>query len=68
MTQEQKTAFINAQTALFLAEIESMKAENQFRIQQGLTVAYTEREFNSIIQKYEPIIGCNAVTEFFRED
>lgn len=66
MTPEQRTAFINAQTALFLAEIEAMKAENQFRNQQGLTVAYTEKEFNSIIQKYEPIIGYNAVIEFFR--
>ena len=66
MNPEQRVAFINTQTALFLAEIESMKAENQFRIQQGLTVAYTEREFNSIIQKYEPIIGYNAVIEFFR--
>jgi len=66
MTPEQRVAFINAQTALFLAEIEAMKAENQFRDQQGFTVAYTEKEFNNIIQKYEPIIGYNAVIEFFR--
>lgn len=66
MTPEQRAAFINAQTALFLAEIEAMKAENQFRNQQGFSMAYTEESFRKVIKYYEPIIGYNAVIEFFR--
>jgi len=52
MTDEQKAAYVNAQTACALAEIEGMKAENWMRERRGQTIAYGEEEFLAVPIKY----------------
>lgn len=62
MTPEQKAAYIMAQTACAIAEIESMKAANWMREDQGYTIAYGEEAFAAIPDKYG--IHHNAVCAF----
>lgn len=65
MTPEQKAAYIQAQTACALIEMEGMKAENQHRITRGETIAYDGEAFMAIIEKYG--IHNNGVIGFFHE-
>lgn len=66
MTPEQKAAFVLAQISLLNLELESMKAENLHRQSKGYSLAYTEDGFNHVYLKYEPILGSNALIEFFK--
>lgn len=66
MTPEQKAAFVNAQTALLLAEIEGMKAENRHRIDCGHSIAHGDDEFAALIKSYEHL-GYNNLIEFFAD-
>jgi hypothetical protein len=60
MTDEQKAAFVNAQTACALAEIAAMQAANsQFPQDQP----YDEKAFLAVPDKY--VIGHNAVVGLF---
>jgi len=59
-----RVAFVNAQTACALADIESMKAANAERAAQGLANAYGEQDFLNVQSRY--MIGHNAVIEFLR--
>lgn len=52
MTPEQAAAFVNAQTACMLVELEAMKAANKRREDQGFSPAYGEEEFLALIDKY----------------
>ena len=64
MTPEQKAAFIIAQSALVMAKIAGMQAENASRIAVGRTDLYTKEDFENAA---EPgVLGWNAVIEFFR--
>jgi len=63
MTDIQKAAFIMAQTASMLAELEAMKAENRQREMQGFSDAYGEAQFLALPDRYG--IGHNAVVSFF---
>lgn len=63
MTPEQKAAFIIAQSACAMAEIAGMQAENESRIANGLTPAYTERDFIAVTERN--VVGHNAVVQFF---
>jgi hypothetical protein len=67
MTPEQKASYINAQVALFNAEIEGMKAENIHRLNCDNSIAYAMDEFYGVIKKWESILGSNALIEFFKE-
>ena len=64
-TAEKRCAFIASQTACAMAEIEGMKAENQYREMQGYSQAYGEEAFFAIPDKYG--IGHNAVIEYLRD-
>jgi hypothetical protein len=64
MTDEQKVAFINAQTACALAEIAGMQAENSHRAANGNSVAYGDEAFFAIPDKYG--IGHNTVVALFQ--
>lgn len=65
MTPEQKAAYINAQVACALAEIEAMKAANRQREIQGYTPAYGEEAFAAVPDRYG--ISNNHVCLFFME-
>lgn len=67
MTPEQKAAFINAQTALFYAEMEIMKAENIDRERHGHSPANGPEQWANLYKEWEPILGYNAVINFFKE-
>lgn len=62
MTPEQKAAFINAQAACMLAELEAMKAFNHFRMSIGMALAYDEEAFLALPDKYG--LGHNTVYAF----
>ena len=63
MAPEEKVAYINAQTACALAEIEGMKAENANRLQYDNAIAYRGADFNSVCESYG--ITHNQVISFF---
>ena len=65
MTDDQKAAYINAQVALFNAEIAGMVAENTIRAHRNETLAYPESAFSEVMNKYDSTIGHNAVISFF---
>lgn len=62
MTDEQRAAFIFAQSVEALAFIEGMKAENKMRELRGESPAYIEKDFiNSVAH-----LGYNDVIGFLR--
>lgn len=65
MTNEQKAAFIIAQSVTAYAEIEGMKATNKEREAMGFALAYDEYAFNEITNKYG--LHNNALLDFFKE-
>ena len=52
MADEQKAAYINAQTACAMIEAMGMVAENALRKQREDTIAYTFADFMGLIEKY----------------
>lgn len=52
MDDMQKAAFLMAQTACMLAELEAMKAANRARQMQDQSDAYGENEFLALIDRY----------------
>lgn len=67
MTPEQKAAFINAQTQMMIAEREIMTAENIERDRKGYAPANGPDQWADFYNKWEPILGYNALINFFRE-
>lgn len=67
MTAEQRAAFVAAQAAMLNAEITAMVAENMERQALGRSMAYTEKQFDAVIRRYEGVLGHNAVVTFFLE-
>lgn len=65
MGNEQTVAYVQAQAAAALIEMESMKAANWMREMQGKTIAYGEQEFLALIDKYG--LGHNAVLTLFQD-
>lgn len=59
-------AQIIAQAALMSAEIASMVAANEDRQRRGLAQAYPEICFDHVIDKFEPVLGINAVITAFQ--
>jgi hypothetical protein len=64
-TIEQRVAFVNAQTAAMLAELEGMKAENALRERRGEAQAYTEADFMNLPDRYQ--LDHNTVIAFLRD-
>lgn len=64
MTPEQRAAFIMAAAARVFALTAAMHSENQERLAHGLSIAYTMKEFEDMIERE----GCNhnAVLTLFR--
>lgn len=66
MTPEQKVAFIQAQTALMLVELEGMKAANAPYISRGEHPIYGEGHFQELSAKYAHL-DHNLLVTFFNE-
>lgn len=64
-TIAQRAAYINSQSACMLTEMAAMNAENATRMQCGMAVAYGEKQFMALIDKYG--LGCNTVVAFLQE-
>lgn len=73
MTPEQGAAFINAQAALLLTELEVLKAKDTMlaiqppdgRVEVIRNSGQHAREMEQLYQKYEGVLGYNAVIDFF---
>ena len=63
MTDEQNVAYVNAQVACALIEMEGMKADNIKRTQMNLPPLFRGKDFNALIEKYR--IHHNAVIKEF---
>ena len=64
MNDEQNVAYVNAQVACALIEMEAMKAENLIKASRGLPPLFGTKDFNALIEKYG--IHYNAViTQFY---
>lgn len=63
MTPEQAAAFINAQVAMCLLELEGMKARDRCVPDHP----YTEQAYLDLYQKYEFVLGHNAVLQLFQD-
>lgn len=65
-TPQEKSAFINAQTQMMIAERDVMHAENQERAFHGESPAYGSSEWEAFRQRWEAVLGYNALIQFFR--
>jgi hypothetical protein len=65
MTPEQRAAYVNAQTAAALIELESMKAANREREMHGHALAWNEEAFLELIEKYG--LHHNALMRMFQD-
>jgi hypothetical protein len=65
MTPEQKAAYVMAMVAIFNAQIAGMVAENMQREHLGGSMAYTEKEFQKVID--ESGCGCNSIAKIYQE-
>jgi len=65
MTLEAKIAYINAQTAAMLAELEGMKALNVERTRNDFALAYGEKEFMDLPARFG--LTHNQVIEYLRD-
>ena len=66
-TPAEKAAFIAAQTQMMIVEREIMIAENIEREQQGLSPANGPDQWDAMRQRWEPVLGYNALIAFFRD-
>ena len=60
---EGEVAFVMAQVALMNCERAGMEAENTHRLDCGHSIAYGEKAFQALYDKYAPMIGSNALLE-----
>lgn len=65
MTNEQKAAYVFAQSVAATAAIEGMKAENAIRESEGKSLAYDGPAFLAVIEEYG--IHHNGVLTIFHE-
>jgi len=63
MTVEQSAAYVQAQASAALIEAMGMHATNQQRAVEGASPAYTDVDFNALIERYG--IHHNAVCGLF---
>ena len=66
-TSEEKAAFINAQIQMMIAEREIMISENTEREQMGKSPANGPDQWKQFKEKWEGVLGYNALILFFRE-
>jgi len=64
MNLEARIVFVNGQIARFNAEIAMMCAANSERQHRGEVLAYPESAFKKCIDRYECVVGHNAVVSY----
>ena len=64
MTEEQKAAYVFAQSVAALAEIIGMLAATQVRTYKGLAPVYNENAFRDVVDKYG--LDHNTLISFFQ--
>lgn len=67
MTAEQRAAFINAQTAMMRVEQALMEAQNIDRERQCLSPKNGPGQWQDFFEKWECVLGYNALIAFFRD-
>lgn len=65
MTADQKAAFIQSQSTIAFIEAMKMVAENEWREHIGQPPRYDGSDFQRLLDRFEPIIGNNAVINLF---
>ena len=65
MDSPETVAYIQAQTACMLVELEGMRSENQLRERQGSSPAYGEKEFEAMMLRYG--VHQNGVMQLLQE-
>jgi hypothetical protein len=65
MTPEQRVAYVAAQTAAALIEMEAMKAANKEREMHGYALAWDEGAFLALITKYG--LDGNTIVKLFQD-
>jgi len=65
MDKDQRIAYINAMVVCAQIEAMGMQAENKYREECGKQIAYDEKSFMDVINKYG--IHHNAVIEYLRD-
>lgn len=65
MTPEQRAAYINAQSVMMTAEMKILEAENKERENKGLSLANGPEEWLAFFNKWEAVLGHNAIIKFF---
>jgi len=60
---EGQVALIMAQVALLNCERAGMEAENAHRLSCGESIAYGDREFQALHDRYAATIGYNSIVE-----
>jgi hypothetical protein len=72
MTPEQAAAYINAQSALMLVELERLKAHyQQLAVDENQNViavwhAIPVTEIGALQERYDPVLGENAISALFQ--
>jgi hypothetical protein len=66
MTAEQKVAYVNAQTAAMLAELEGMKVTNLERQMADQAMAYGEDKFRELPDQYG--LRHNQILKLFYDE
>jgi hypothetical protein len=61
-TTLKRITYLQSQIACAMIESEGMKAENEIRKSQGLSLAYNEKAFQNVLLRHE--IYHNAVIEY----
>jgi len=63
-TITQRVAYINTQVACMLAELEGMKAVNHIREMKGESLAFDDRDFMRLQDKYQ--FATNDVIQYLQ--
>lgn len=66
MHPSEKVVYLNSQIMCARAEIEGMIAENQYRAYFNQAPAYTEENFNEVIERYH--ISHDNVVNFLHQN
>ena len=66
-TPAEKAAFITAQAQMMIAERDVMIAENIERERQCLAPAHGPEQWEEMRQRWESVLGYNALIAFFRD-
>lgn len=68
MDQTQKSTYIQAQCIMCILEMQVKESENAERRRNALPPAHGPTEWKAMKEKWEPVLGENALTAFFSDE